>query len=115
MSSYFEETDRANLSPVFVDYYAIINHTFCTQPKTKTMAYEIYKSIFIQKRESITVISKMHQNSFQDPLHFSVNVVVVNNWTHTLHYNGMWDGNAFFVDNITVLGPGGFIETIAQF
>ena len=55
MSSYFEETDRANLSPVFIDYYAIINHSFCTQPKTKTMAYEIYKSIFIQKRDSIHV------------------------------------------------------------
>jgi hypothetical protein len=115
MSSYFQETDRENLNPVFIDYYKIVGSTFCTQPKTKTMAYEIYKSIYIQKRESIHITSKMHQNSFQDPPHFSVSIDIVNNWTNLLHYNGMWNGNSFIVDNITVLGPGGFVETIAQF
>ena len=107
--------DRADLTPIHVDYYDIISYSFCTKPTLYTMAYEIYKSIFIQTPERIKVISKLHQNSFGDVLHFSVQIEVANHWSNTLHYNGMWDGNRFFIDNITALGPNKFIEVIAKF
>jgi predicted methyltransferase len=108
-------TDRADLTPVSVNYYENIAFTFNTNPKTRTMAYEIYKSIYIQKRDKIKVVSKLHQNSFDDVLHFSVRVEIANNWYNTLHYNGMWNGNVFITDNITALGPNNFIEVVAQF
>ena len=108
-------TDRADLSPIYVDYYNIISYSFCTKPKLYTMAYEIYKSIFIQTPEKIKIISKLHQKSFGDVLHFSVQIEVANNWSNNLHYNGMWDGNKFFIDNITAIGQNKFIEVIAKF
>jgi hypothetical protein len=98
----------ADLTPIYVDYHDIISYPFCTKPTLYTMAY---KSIFIQTPERI----KLHQNSFGDVLHFSVQIEVAKNWTNTLHYNGMWDGNKFFVDNITTLGPNKFIEVVARF
>ena len=103
--------DRADLTPIHVDYYGTISYSFCTKPTLYTMAYEIYKSIFIQTPEKIKIISKLHQNSFGDVLHFSVQIEVANNWSNTLHYNG----NRFFIDNITALGPNKFIEVIAKF
>ena len=109
-------TDRADLTtPVHVDYSNLISYSFCTKPKLYTMAYEIYKSIFIQTPERIKVISKIHQNSFGDVLHFSVQIEVANNWSNNLHYNGMWDGNRFFIDNITAIGSNKFTEVIAKF
>ncbi len=107
--------DRADLTPVFVNYEEVIAFSFRTKPKVFTMAYEIYKSIYIQRKDSLKIISKLHQNNFQDVLHFSIQIEVANNWTNTLHYNGMWDGNIFILDNITAIVPNKIMETIAQF
>jgi hypothetical protein len=107
--------DRADLTPISVNYDEVITFSFRSQPTTFTMAYEIYKSIFIQKPEALKIISKLHQNNFQDVLHFSVQIVIANNWINTLHYNGMWDGNRFILDNITAIVPNKIMETIAQF
>ncbi len=107
--------DRADLTPISVNYEEVIKFSFRTQPKKFTMAYEIYKSIYIQKPDCLKIISKLHQNNFQDVLHFSIQIEIANNWTNTLHYNGMWDGNTFILDNITAIVPNKIMETIANF
>jgi hypothetical protein len=110
---------RADTDPMFINYVGTMTFSFQNKPTRFTMAYEVYKSIFIQDRSRFAVISKLHQNSATDLLHFSVRVDVINSWFHTLHYNGWWDGDRFMLQTITAMtvtrDKQEFIETIAQF
>ncbi len=117
--SYSNYNGRADTDPMFINYTGTICFGFQNKPVKFTRAYEVYKSIFIQDRTRFTVISKLHQNSPDDGLHFSISVDVINGWVHTLHYNGWWDGDRFMLQNITALtytrDRQEVMETIAQF
>jgi hypothetical protein len=117
--SYSNYNGRADTDPMFINYTGTICFGFQSKPIKFTMAYEVYKSIFIQDRTRFTVISKLHQNSSDDNLHFSISVDVIKGWIHTLHYNGWWDGDRFMLQNITALtytrDRQEVTETIAQF
>ena len=117
--NYSNFNDRADTDPMFINYTGTICYGFQNKPVKFTMAYEVYKSIFIQDRTRFTVISKLHQNSPTDSLHFSISVDVIKGWYHTLHYNGWWDGDRFMLQNITALtytrDKQEVLETIAQF
>jgi hypothetical protein len=119
VEEYSNFNGRADTDPMYINYVGAITFGFQNTPIRSTMAYEVYKSIFIQDRNRFGVISKLHQNNSQDQLHFSVSVDVINNWFHTLHYNGWWDGDRFLVMNITALtytrDKQEILETIAVF
>jgi hypothetical protein len=102
-TSFSNFNGRADTDPMFINYVGAMTYSFQNKPFKSTMAYEVYKSIFIQDRSKFTVISKLHQNNAQDHLHFSVKVDVINCWFHTLHYNGWWDGDRFMLQNITAM------------
>jgi hypothetical protein len=101
--NYSNFNGRSDTDPMFINYAGVLTYSFQNKPLTSTMAYEVYKSIFIQDKSKFTVISKLHQNNSKDHLHFSVKVDVINNWFHTLHYNGWWDGDRFMLQNITAM------------
>jgi hypothetical protein len=83
-----------------IDIHASINNCFFQAPATKTLAYEIYKSIWIKDRTKWSIKSQLHQNSFDDALHFSMIVEVATGWMHTLHFYGYFK-NTFIIDHIS--------------
>lgn len=117
--TYSNFNGRTDTDPMFINYAGAITFGFQNNPTKSTMAYEVYKSIFIQDRSRFTVISKLHQNSPKDTLHFSVSIDVINGWYHTIHYNGWWDGDRFMVQNMTAMtytrDRQEILETIAVF
>ena len=117
--SYSNFNGRSDTDPMYINYTGAMAYSFQNKPVKFTMAYEVYKSVFIQDRSRFTIISKLHQNSATDSLHFSVRVDVINGWYHTLHYNGWWDGDRFMLQTISAMtitrDKQEFIETIAQF
>jgi hypothetical protein len=119
LASFSNFNGRSDTDPMFVNYIGAIAYGFQNKPLRCTMAFEVYKSIFIQDRSRFTVISKLHQNSPSDQLHFSVRIDVINNWFHTLHYNGWWDGDRFLIQTISAMTTNRdkqeIVETIAQF
>jgi hypothetical protein len=70
------------------------------EPETRTMAYQIYKSIWLKEPHKFRVISGIHQNGMFDPLHFSVEVEVAEGWCNRLHFNGYFR-DYFRVVNVT--------------
>jgi hypothetical protein len=87
------------------------------QVATRTMAFEIYKSIWLRDRSKFSLLYDLHQNHYGDVLHFSMLVEVAPGWTHTLHFNGYMK-NIFIVNNITAMcrsTDDKHVETVAVF
>jgi hypothetical protein len=57
-------------------------------PIKTTIAWSIYKTLFIREPHRFTLLKELHQNSPTEPLHFSVEVEIVPGWKHRLHFNG---------------------------
>ena len=96
MASYYEWSMNKQLL-----YDVIMDSVFKSKypSKSSTMAFQIYKSIWLKTPEKFKVISDLHQNSFRDLLHFSVEVDVADGWNHRLHFNGYWK-DRFILCNI---------------
>jgi len=99
-------------------YDIIMNTTLAkTEPKTQTMAFQIYKSMWLKDNKRFVVIADLHQNSLNDCLHFSVEVDICEGWKHRLHFNGFYK-DKFIVCNITAQSKDRLVfhsEVVAEF
>ena len=78
-------------------------------PKSFTMAYEVYKCLYRSEPERFAVVCEMHQNHAHDRLHFSVRVNL-GTWFHTLHFNGYFK-TKFILTDITAQTRNGSVVT----
>lgn len=94
--------DWSTPKPFRVPYDVIMNYCLSkvSDAKKMTMAYQVYKTIWMKDPSRFTITADVHQNHLGDPLHFSVEVDVCEGWKHRLHFNGYWK-EKFVVCNIT--------------
>ena len=71
------------------------------KPAQSSFAFLMFKSMLMKNPERFNIISSIHQNSFTDPLHFSVDVQIADGWKNRLHVNGYYKNNTFICVNIT--------------
>lgn len=103
-----------------VDYNSIIECIFTQTYKVKdtTSMFYMLCDLFHYENHRFQFANPLHQNSYDDPLHFSVRVSMSKDLYYTLHINGFFKGK-FIVNNVSIkmMRPDGShnIETIVKF
>jgi hypothetical protein len=80
-----------------ISYSYIFSHMFKLPVKSQTLAFAFYKQLFFDSPGSFIITGGMHQNTKEDEVHISFDVVVSpKGWKHSLHLYGMPKGSAGF-------------------
>jgi hypothetical protein len=84
----------------------------------ETLAFTLLQELYVKSSRDVYIMATIHQNTPDEPLHFSISIPIHTNYSHNFHFNGfMKDG--FCLTSITscrkVSGKGYIIDKVATF
>lgn len=103
-----------------IDYAILIDKIFKKHIKTEnaTGMYHFLCDLYYYDPSRFSFCNPIHQNSYDDPLHFSLRVTISTDLYYTLHINGFLK-TRFIINNISIkMGAETgtpHIETIVKF
>jgi hypothetical protein len=93
-----EPKPRHSYGSFTIDYDFVIHRAFTSPPNKPTIAWLLYRNIYYEHPERITVVADPHQNNSLDRTHISLSVNVNDSddkpFHHNIHISGRLLGSA---------------------